>query len=212
MPNKYAFIYILILLQPGHLLAELYSCEGTWTNKPCDAAPDKMIESTSLSPTRTAPVLPLDSPEEKHDSQCLDGEVFIESRPEPLIIAEEKLIKQGKYRKDIKVRITSFGYGNIQAAVISSGSKGGAFREVSHGARGIRLSDKGQETEFAVTMSISNDWKWRAHVTNSGRFKGFCTTLEEQASMMATTRKYTNRINVEVNETNVVSNVINITK
>jgi hypothetical protein len=203
--------FLLIFSAVTCVKAEVTECNGIWSNKPCEQVPAKTNKSNYIAVDPATAVPPLNEQKENNKSQvelqkCKEGENFMSDRPLPLVKANERTLKTRSINRDIEIYGSVYGHGKVSLEVSAKGQYGSVERAETKGAKTITLTDKGEEKEFSIKITLANNWEWTAEVKNLGTFEGYCTTPAEETAKASIKQKFLEPKKTEVRQNNTFIN------
>ena len=185
-----AFIAVGPGLQPAY--AEIYNCDGKWTNKPCErgvSASDSIPEvfdqpsgggvtkpdpagGSSPAPKSGGPKVTAPK-EKKGGGQCADGLVFTTEREKPELDFSVSEANKGQANGKVTVTGTVKGNGAVKLVLMLRDTS--RDNEKNAWSKVFTLPKEGGESEFSKTVDLPANWKWELTAANHGTFSGYCS-------------------------------------
>lgn len=180
MNNRFMALLLsaVILIPAQKALAEIYNCNGSWTNKPCQggaAAAATLKERQRLSPP-SAPMRKEEKTAGGADSTCRPGQKLITTRPNPKADWVTNSMPKGTQETQVSVEGKVEGHGKVDLDITGSGRIGDAQREKALYSTTLSLPNSGGNQKFRTSFTIPVGWNWEVKVENKGSFTGYCAS------------------------------------
>jgi hypothetical protein len=180
---KFLLLIASLLLCVSPSMAQIYNCDGRWTNLPCDGnvvaemhehrvAIEEAQETANKAHDR------IDAAEDKIeevekeldkplDPRCPRGGTFYKIRPEPESTWNVETDERGTatYSR-ITVSGTVSGHGEVCATVRGDGKNLASEK--------FKLADDGDSRKFRFSFEMKKGLQWAMSLENCGSFRGFC--------------------------------------
>ncbi len=166
--------------------ADLYECDGTWTNRPCPESTftKRLNEKTSVSSTSSENrnvTSQKNNRENSTASVCPHSTNLIKLRPDPRMewsMVEEKLGIGAV--AEMTVQITVSGFGKVKITLNSSDPS--MSPNPKHlWSTDISLPNSGGMKSISHSFHIPRTAQWNLVAQNSSAFPGFCSDRSESS-------------------------------
>jgi len=184
--NKRLFVlfFTVGLFADGERLwADIYHCDGKWTNKPCPQGGNVVLKEQVSAPSLSEPIEKPETPRPMASrAPCPAGQRFITERPEPKADWVTNSTPKGLAESQVAVEGSVEGHGKVELEIIGRGRLRDTEREKVLYSSTFSFPLSGGNQRFRTTFSVPSGWVWNVRVKNKGAFSGYCLAEKKEVS------------------------------